>query len=131
MAAQMAQHGGELEMARLLWATTYQSTQDYNVKANASAHLRALKVDEDVTALERLASLYREKYGHFPSNISELQAAGMLRGVLLDPLGNPYKMMPDGTVEVRDPDDLPFITKGLPPGYSAPSPKFLPSDLGS
>lgn len=131
MAAQMAQHGGELEMARLLWATTYQSTQDYNVKANASAHLRALKVDEDVTALERLASMYREKYGHFPSNISELQTAGMIRGVLLDPLGNPYKLMPDGTVEVRNPDDLPFITKGLPPGYSAPPAKFLPSDFGS
>jgi hypothetical protein len=30
---------------------------------------------------------------------------------------------------VRDPDDLPFITKGTPPGYIPPkTPKFLPSD---
>ena len=28
MAAQMAQHGGELAMAQMMWATTYQSTQD-------------------------------------------------------------------------------------------------------
>jgi len=131
MAAQMAQHGGELEMARLMWATTYQSTEDRNVKANAVAHLRALKVDEDVTALERLVSLYRDKTGHLPSTLSDLQALGLLTGVLSDPLGHAYKLMPDGTVEVRDPDHLPFITKGMPPGYVAPPPKFLPSDLGS
>ena len=131
MAAQMAEHSGELEMARLMWATTYQSTQDSNVKANAMAHLRALKVDEDVTTLERLVSLYREKTGHLPSSLFDLQAAGMLSAVPLDPLGNPYKLMPDGTIEVRDPDTLPFITKGTPPGYVAPPPKFLPSDMGS
>jgi tetratricopeptide (TPR) repeat protein len=131
MAAQMAQHGGELEMARLMWATTYQSTTERNVKANAVAHLRALQVDEDVTNLERLVSFYREKNGHLPSTLSDLQTAAMLRVLPLDPLGNPYKLMPDGTVEVRDPDHLPFITKGTPPDYAAPPPKFLPSDLGS
>lgn len=131
MAAQMAEHSGELEMARLMWATTYQSTQDSNVKANAIAHLRALKVDEDVTTLERLVSLYREKTGHWPAGLFDLQAAGMLSAIPLDPLGNPYKLMPDGTVEVRNPDDLPFITKGTPSGYVAPPPKFLPSDMGS
>ena len=131
MAAEMAQHGGELEMAHLLWATTYQSTTDRNVKANAAAHLRALKVDKDVIALERLASLYRDKTGRFPSSFSDLQSASMLNGIPVDPLGNPYKLMPDGSVEVSDPDDLPFITKGTPPGYTAPPPKFLPSDMGS
>lgn len=131
MAAQMAQHGGELQMAQLMWTTTYQSTTDPNVKANAVAHLRALRVDEDVTTLEKLISLYREKNRHLPSSLSDLQTAGMLRAVPADPLGDPYKLMPDGRVEVRDPDRLPFITKGTPPGYVAPIPTFLPSDLGS
>ncbi len=131
MAAQMAQHGGEIEMARLMWSTTYESTTDQNVKANAVAHLRALKVDEDVTVLERLVSLYREKIGRLPSSFSDLQAAGLLRGNPTDPLGNPYKLMPDGSVEVRNPDQVPFITKGTPPGYTAPPPRFLPSDMGS
>lgn len=131
MAAEMAQHGGELEMARLLWTTTYQTTTDENVKANAVAHLRALKVDQDITALEQLVTSYREKYGHPPASLAGLQAAGMLSGIPLDPLGNPYKLMPDGRVEVRDANDLPFITKGTPPGYVAPPPKFLPSDAGS
>jgi len=47
----------------------------------------------------------------------------------VDPLGHPYKLLPDGRVEVRDPDDLPFIEKGTPPGYVPPPPKFLPSDM--
>ena len=131
MAAEMAQHGGEMGMARLLWATTYQSTTDSNVKANAAAHLRALKVDEDVTLLEHLVSLYREKTGHLPSSVSDLRAAALLNRIPLDPLGNSYKLMPDGSVQVSDPDDLPFITKGTPRGYVAPPPKFLPSDVGS
>ena len=131
MAAQMAQHAGELQMARMMWTTAYQSTQDRNIRANAVSHLRALQVDEDVTTLEKLISIYRERSGHLPSSFSDLQTAGMLRATPLDPFGHPYKLMPDGRVEVRDPDDLPFIEKGTPPGYVAPPPKFLPSDMGA
>jgi len=128
MAAEMAQHSGELRMAQMMWATTYQSTQDPNVRANAVAHLRALQVDEDVTNLERLVSMYREKVGHLPSSFSEVQASGLLAAIPTDPLGHTYRLLPDGRIEVRVPDDLPFIQKGLPPGYKPPPPKFLPSD---
>ena len=131
MAAQMAQHGGEVEMARLMWATTYQSTTDPNVRANAIAHLRALKVDDDITNLGKLVESYRQKSGHPPANLSDLVTSGMLSSLPVDPLGRGYKLMSDGRIEVRDPDDLPFITKGLPPGYVAPPPRFLPSDMGS
>jgi hypothetical protein len=55
--------------------------------------------------------------------------AGLLPGIPLDPLGVPYALSADGRVEVQDPDDLPFIEKGLPLGYVPPKkPKFLPSD---
>jgi len=130
MAARMAQHGGEIEMARMMWTTTYQSTQDRSIQANALAHLRALRVDEDVMELEKLVTRYKEKAGHLPSSFYDLQAAGLLRALPVDPLGHTYELMPDGTVEVRNPDDLPFIEKGTPPGYVAPAPKFLPSDVG-
>jgi len=131
MAAQMAQHSGELQMARMMWTTAYESTTDGNIRANALAHLRGLQVDEDVTKLEKLISMYREKTGHLPLNFSELQTTGMLGGVPEDPLGHPYKLVPGGRVEVRDPDALPFIEKGTPPGYVPPTPKFLPSDVGA
>jgi hypothetical protein len=74
-------------------------------------------------------SRYHEKTGRQPENFLDLVAAGILRGVPLDPLGHPYKLMPDGRVEVSIPDDLPFIQKGAPPGYVPPRvPKFLPAD---
>lgn len=129
MAGQMAEHAGDLQMARMMWSTAYQTTQDKSVRANAAAHLRALQVDEDVTNLEALVARYREKTGYFPASFSDLQVAGMLRGIPVDPIGHAYKLMPDGHVEVRVPDDLPFIHKGTPPGYVPPAvPKFLPSD---
>jgi len=128
MAAQMAQHSGELAMARMMWATTYQTAGEPSVRANAAAHLRALQVDEDVINLEKLVSSYREKMGHLPASFTDLQAAGVLQAIPVDPLGQTYRLIPDGKVEVRDPDDLPFITQGTPPGYLAPPPKFLPTD---
>jgi tetratricopeptide (TPR) repeat protein len=128
MAAQMAQHGGELAMAQMMWATTYQSTQDRDVRANAAIHLRALQAEQDVTNLENLVSQYHAKTGHLPASFSDLQAAGLLREIPVDPLGHTYKLTSDGRVEVSTPDDFPFLTKGTPPGYVAPPPRFLPSD---
>jgi hypothetical protein len=129
MAAQMAEHAGDIQTARLMWTTMYQSTQDRSIRANAAAHLRALQVDEDVLVLERLVNIYRGKTGHVPESFSVLEAAGLLRGSPLDPLGHPYRLMPDGQVLVRVPDYLPFIKKGIPPRYVPPiPPKLLPSD---
>jgi tetratricopeptide (TPR) repeat protein len=127
MAAKMAEHAGNIETARLMWVTTLQTTLDPNVKSNAVAHLNALQVDEDVTTLERLVSHYREKTGHLPQSFSDLEAANFLRGVPVDPLGHTYKLMPDGHVEVRVPDDLPFITKGTAIGYIPPRMPKLPA----
>lgn len=126
MAAKMAEHAGNIETARLMWVTTLQTTLDPNVKSNAMAHLNALQVDEDVTTLERLVAHYRERTGHLPQSFSDLEAANFLRGVPVDPLGHTYKLMPDGHVEVRVPDDLPFITKGTPLGYIPPRMPKLP-----
>jgi hypothetical protein len=131
LAAQMAQHAGEIGTARALWLATYQTTQDANIRANARAHLRALRVDEDVINLEAVADSYRQKFGHFAMSFEELARAGMLPGIPVDPLGTPYKLEKDGHVVVQNPDDFPFVEKGLPPGYVPPKkPKFLPSDQG-
>lgn len=129
LAGKMAEHAGDRQMARMMWSTSYQTTKDINVRANAAAHLRALQVDEDVTNLEALTALYQQQNGRFPSSFSELEAAGMVRGTPRDPLGQSYQLMPDGRVELRTPDDFPFIEKGMPAGYKPPlSPKILPSD---
>ena len=125
LAAQMAQHAGDTQMARALWTTTYQTSQDRQIRANAIAHLRALQVTEDVTGLEDLIRQYELHNGRPPTSLSELVGAGMLRAIPVDPTGRPYKIVGGGRVEVQDPDDIPFIEKGVPPGYTPPPPKHL------
>ncbi len=122
-AAQMAQHAGEYETARMLWSTTYQTTQDQLIKQNAVEHLRALRVDEDVQRLQEAVTRFGERTGRLPASISELVAAEGLAGTPIDPDGHPYKLTSEGRIEVRVPDDFPFATRGLPPGYR-PVPKF-------
>jgi tetratricopeptide (TPR) repeat protein len=122
LAARMAQHAGEFETARMLWTTTYETSTDKDIQRNAVDHLRALQVDEDVTQLERLVSLYRERAGRLPGTVGHLVKLGLIGGVPVDPTGQPYKLMPDGRVEVRNPDSILYITKGTPPGYEPPKP---------
>ena len=116
LAARMAEHGGELETARFLWTKTYETTQDPHIRKNAILHLRALKADDEVNRLETMARDYRERTGHYPESFGELVRNGWLRGVPIDPVGHPYKLVPGGRVELAAPDDLPFATEGLPPG---------------
>jgi|ERR1022692_143560 tetratricopeptide (TPR) repeat protein len=123
LAAQMAQHAGEYETARMLWVATYQATQDKLIRGNALEHLRALRVDEDVDHLQQAITQFEERNGRLPFSMSELAAAEGLAGIPADPDGRAYKLTPDGRVEVSVPDDFSFATKGLPPGYT-PQPKF-------
>jgi tetratricopeptide (TPR) repeat protein len=120
LAAKMAQNAGEIETARLLWITTFESTTDKQIKLNAAAHLRALQSDQNVIALEKLVQLYRERTGRVPASLVDLVYANLLRDIPVDPSGRAYKMTSDGRIEVRNPDDIPFITQGLPPGYKPP-----------
>jgi hypothetical protein len=129
LAAQMAEHGGDPQTAEMLWSATYQTTNDKHIRSNAAAHLRALKAEKDVAELERIVQNYRERTGKLPASFAELASAGYLRGIPLDPVGNPYKLAPGGRVEVRDPDQLPFLEHGLPPGYQPPPvPKIAPAE---
>jgi hypothetical protein len=107
----------------MLWLATLQTAKDSQIKQNAVEHLRDLRVDEDVQHLQDGVTRFGEHTGRLPANMTELAAAMGIHGVPVDPDGHPYKLMPNGRIEVRVPDDFPFATKGLPPGYKPP-PKF-------
>jgi tetratricopeptide (TPR) repeat protein len=128
MAAQMAQHGGELDTARMMWSATLQTSHDALIRANAAAHLRAIQVDEDIMVLDQLVQKYRYKTGHFPATFSDVVSAGLIKGIPLDPRGNPYSLEAGGRVVVSVPDDLPFLDKGVPSGYVPHgAPKLFPA----
>ena len=124
MAAQTAEHAGEFETARMLWQATYATARETLIRQNAAEHLRDLNVDQDVSILESAVTRFGERTGRLPSSMQELLAAEGLRGIPVDPDGNPYKLDSEGRVLVANPDDFPFITKGLPPGYKPRPPKF-------
>jgi tetratricopeptide (TPR) repeat protein len=123
LAAQMARHAGDIETSRMLWQAAYATTKEDLIRKNAVAHLRALKVDEDITELEKIVARYREQTGMLPSSFRVLIGAGLLPGVPVDPDGKPYKLV-DGRIELRNPEDFSFVEKGLPPGYVPGPPKF-------
>ena len=124
LAARMAQHAGEFDTARMLWFTTYQNTTEGQIRQNAIEHLQALRVDEDVTNLEKLVDRFHEQTGKLPAGVRDLERAGFIHGTPVDPTGRPYKLMPDGRIEVDEPQRILFITKGLPPGMAPPQPHF-------
>jgi hypothetical protein len=118
MAAALAQHAGEAQTAWYLWSNILNSTQDPAIRANAVNRLRALQVDRDVPALQEFVDRVAQQTGHVPASFRQLVAGGWMKRIPIDPLGNPYQLR-DGHVEVADPEGLPFITKGLPPGVKA------------
>jgi tetratricopeptide (TPR) repeat protein len=127
LAARMAQHAGEFDTARMLWTTTFESTKEPRIRQNAVEHLLALQVDEEVTQLEHVVEKYRQEHGRLPGNMIDLERAGLIRGVPVDPKGHPYKLMADGRIEVLYPEKIYFITKGLPPGAAPPQPPRDPN----
>ena len=127
MAARLSENADDPATARYLWTNIYETSQDKMLKQNALNHLAALRVDEDVTFLEKYVERYRDQFGHYPASMQELLEAGWFRRIPRDPLGYPYEIH-DGRIEVEHPQELPFITKGLPPGHEASGRPKSPSN---
>lgn len=124
LAASMAEHAGDFATARLLWSATFDTSTEKNIRQNALEHLRGISVDEDVANLQAAVTRFGENTGRLPASMDELALAEHLGGIPADPDGNAYQLTPDGRVELAKPEDFPFASKGLPPGYKPGRPKF-------
>jgi hypothetical protein len=112
MAALVAQRGGSVETARMLWTEVYNSTQDKSVRTRAMETLRGLRALEDEQELDRLAQQYKDRFGHFPSTTDQLRESGLIRGNPVDPAGFPYLFGSEGK-SALDPQSPIVIPKGL------------------
>lgn len=124
MAAAMRHRAGDNEAARMLWTEIYKSTEDPMVRTNALTRLLALRVEDEVTQLEAITEQYRQRHGVAPTAWWQVVQAGMLPGAPLDPNGRPYKLV-NGRVQLANPNDFPFVRKGLPEGQE-PLERILP-----
>lgn len=124
MAAQTAEHSGDFTTARMLWSATFETSKEKDIRQNALEHLRSIRVDQDVAALEAAVTRFSHNTGGPPASMAELAAAEHLPGIPEDPDGNEYQISPDGRVLVANPDNFLFITKGIPPGYKPSEMRF-------
>jgi len=122
MAANMAQKASDVDTAAALWTELYQTTQDKSIRESAEQHLAALHVDHDIQELENRIAIFRQRNQRLPADWYDMVRAGLLRGVPADPTGAAYRLMPNGAVYVRNPDDFAFIEKGIPPGWVKKAP---------
>lgn len=114
MAAKMLTDAGNPETARSLWESIYQESNDKDLKRNAEIHLASMAIDEQVPKLEELVEEFHRRFGRLPNSWRELVSAAILRGIPLDPAGEPYILSHDGRVLVSDPKRFPFIHQGKP-----------------
>ncbi len=111
MAARVAEQGGARETSRMIWSQVYESTQDRYIRENAERHLEALRAQEDLEQLSKLAVEFRQRYGHFPASMQDFLSAGMLPRIPVDPKGYVYEMDPGGEARLNraSPIDLSIL----------------------
>ena len=99
MAAKIAAEGESLETSYALWLNIYQSATNTEVRKNAEEHLRLVKVQMDLRALNQIADAYEQKKKQRAARINDLADAGLLSGQPVDPKGYPYVLGPSGRAE--------------------------------
>jgi tetratricopeptide (TPR) repeat protein len=112
MAAKMAERSGGPSTAIALWQAVYETNPDKTVRESAVQHITSLQADAAMEELENRIQSYRERTGRLPSRWSDPVGIGLLRGIPIDPSGAAYKLMPDGTVQVENLDQFPFLGQG-------------------
>ena len=115
MAARMAERADDPATAASLWQTIYDTTKDSGLKTTAQKHLLSLRVESELNELERRTKSYYDRHNAYPEEWSDLIREGWLRGVPVDPNGAPYKLRLDGTVQVQNPKDFPYLERHKPP----------------
>jgi tetratricopeptide (TPR) repeat protein len=122
MAASINLKGGNRETSLFLWSEIYQSTEDPTIRANAERHIYGLRAQGAIGEIENLAQQFREQFGRWPNTMGEMVSQGLLPGIPLDPAGYPYRLQPNGEVEL-DPAstvELNFDRAPTPPAATTP-----------
>lgn len=112
MAARMAEHAEDPGTAMALWKVVYESNTEKTIRETAMSHILSLEADAQIEALETRIRAYREKTGKTPIKWEQMVQSGLLPGIPQDPSGYPYKLMPDGSIEVEKPSEFPFLGQG-------------------
>ena len=79
-----------------MWGQIYESTPDITVRANALAHLQALRALDDLDALKNFVAMYKKRTGRAATSMQDLVNDGLILGIPQDPGGYPYILDSNG-----------------------------------
>lgn len=101
LAAKIAGQGQSLDTSYFLWQQVYDTTTDELIRKNAASHLRLLKVDLDLRALDQRLDEYEKQTGKRAKRMSELVEAGLLKKLPTDADGFAYVVGTSGKAELN------------------------------
>jgi hypothetical protein len=94
MAAVTLARGGNRESSRRLWSEVLNSPDTSWLKQQATFRLTQLDAMDQIATLESVVRLYQQKTGMLPQSWIDLNRAGFIRGVPLDPARHQYQLNP-------------------------------------
>ncbi len=101
LAAVTAAEGGDRARSRLLWRELAGSADNEWLRNNARLRLAQLDALDEIDQLQARVRAFELQASRRPASWDALVAAGVLRGIPLDPAGSPYVLDPaTGAVEV-------------------------------
>ena len=101
LAAVTLAEGGNRKSSRLLWQQIQQTATDDWFLGEAQRRLQQLDAMDQIELLQKVVAAFSEKNGRAPSNWAELARGGYVRGDIVDPNGEPYRL--EGSAVSLDP----------------------------
>lgn len=101
LAAVTLAEGGNRQSSRLMWQQIQKTATDDWFLGESSRRLKQLDAMDQIELLQKVVASFREKSGRAPADWAELAQAGYVRGAIVDPNGDPYRL--DGATVTLDP----------------------------
>jgi len=106
LAATTMAKGGDRQSSRLMWQAILQSAEVDFQRKDAEHRLLQFRALDEIDALQRAVDDYARRTGARPTEWTALARAGVLRGIPIDPTGEPYLLTSEGKVRLSNASTL-------------------------
>jgi hypothetical protein len=107
--------GGDTTSARLVWRSLLDSEVEF-IRREAARRLQQLDAIDQIAVLEQHAWVFQDRFRALPRAWQDLERAGLVTGIPLDPAGVPYVLDPtSGAVDVSRESPLWPLVLPTPP----------------
>jgi hypothetical protein len=101
LAAVTLAEGGNRQASRLMWGQIQKTASDDWFQREAARRLKQLDAMDQIELLQKVVDAFVARQGRAPADWSELARGGYVRGAVVDPNGEPYRL--DGWMVTLDP----------------------------